>query len=67
MNEGNKRLGIGRCKYYGFEEQGIWALLLVVAVVQIACAFGARADAAGSGKSEAALVQLDHGTMLAKR
>ena len=58
---------IERCRYYGIEEQGVWALLLVVVVVQIACGFGSRGDAAKGNSPQLAITQLQDGTMLAKR
>jgi len=68
MHKNLHTLPLGKSKYYGLEDQGIWALLLVVTVIQVACAFGASRDVVGDGKTHvAAAVQLNHGTLLARK
>jgi hypothetical protein len=66
MNKDVKILSPSQSKY-AFGEQSLFALLLVVTVIQITCAFSAGADVVGGNKPQVASVQLHDGTMLAKR
>ncbi len=67
MSKRAMTLKVGRCRFYGIEEQGLWALLLVVVVIQIACAFGSRGDEPAGAAAPVAMSEFHSGTMLAKR
>jgi hypothetical protein len=61
------RLRIGRSRYFGIEEQGLCALLLVIVVIQVACAIGTLSDGSAGDSPQVAMTQPHDETMLAKR
>ena len=67
MNKEVKVLTVARAKGFGFGEEGIMALLMVIGVIQIGCAFGASGSIVKSDARTASVVQMHDGTMLAKR
>jgi len=68
MTKAGKTLRIGRCRYFGIEEQGVWALLLVAIVIEGACAFGALADQMAGDSPQVAMTQAaNNGSLLAGR
>jgi len=66
MTKAGKIMTIGRCRFCGIEEQGLWALLLVAVVIQIACAFGALRDGM-TDSPQVATAHLQDATLLSKR
>ena len=67
MNKDVKILSPSRSKYAGFGEQSLFALLLVVAVIQISSAFSAGAGMVGGNKPQVAMAPITQTTLLAKR
>jgi len=67
MNKEVTILTISRSKGFGFDEQSIMALLLLVGVIQIGCAFGAGSGLVKNDASGAYVVQVHDGAMLAKK
>ena len=67
MTKAGKTSNDGRYRFYGIEEQGLWVLLLVAVIIQVACAFGAGSDGAGDNRALAEITPLHGETLLAKK